>query len=159
MKRLHVHVSVEDLAASTRFYSTLFGRAPTMTRSNYAKWQLDDPRVNFAISNGRTKVGLNHLGIQTDSDEELDNLRAQMNEAEIAGLAESNVACCYHRSNKYWVTDPTGIAWETFHTLGEVPVYGESTRLQSGAACCSADAKAPARADATSNAAVCCSQE
>lgn len=154
MKRLHVHVSVDDLAASIRFYSALFGHAPTMTRANYAKWQLDDPRVNFAISNGRTKTGLNHLGIQTDTDAELDSLRAQMNVAEVAGVAESNVACCYHRSNKYWVTDPTGIAWETFHTLGEVPVYGESTQLQSGAACCSTNDTAPMKAEA--KAAACC---
>lgn len=151
MKRFHVHVSVADLAASTRFYSTLFGAEPTLVRPGYAKWQLDDPRVNFAISQGRSRTGINHLGIQTDSDAELEALHGALEQAEVAATAEKNVACCYHRSNKYWVTDPTGVAWETFHTLGEVPVHGESTAPQPGAACCSA-----AAGEVKARAAACC---
>jgi lactoylglutathione lyase len=144
MKRLHVHVSVADLAASIRFYSTLFGTAPTVNKDDYAKWQLEDPRVNFAISARGHAAGLNHLGIQTDSDAELDTLHAQLQQAELATQSEQGVACCYARSNKYWVTDPTGIAWETFHSLGSVPTFGEAQpAAASGAVATAASAAAP----------------
>lgn len=123
MKRFHVHVAVEDLAASIRFYATLFGTDPTVLKDDYAKWQIDDPRVNFAISQRGGKTGVNHLGLQTDSDAELESLSAQLQRADLTVAAEKETACCYARSNKYWVTDPTGIAWETFHTLGEVPTF------------------------------------
>jgi catechol 2,3-dioxygenase-like lactoylglutathione lyase family enzyme len=143
MKRLHVHVSVADLAASIRFYSTLFGTTPTVHKDDYAKWQLDDPRVNFAISVRGHAPGLNHLGIQTDSDAELETLHAQLQQADLATQAEQGVACCYARSNKYWVTDPTGIAWETFHSLGSVPTFGEEP---DAAACCTPEpAAVPAK--------------
>jgi lactoylglutathione lyase len=127
MKRLHVHVSVKDLAASIRFYQTLFGSEPVVTKSDYAKWMLEDPRVNFAISTQRQPVGVNHLGFQVDTDEELRGMRAQLEAADARMIEENEQACCYARSDKYWVTDPTGIAWETFHTLGGIPVYGEDT--------------------------------
>jgi catechol 2,3-dioxygenase-like lactoylglutathione lyase family enzyme len=156
MKRLQVHVSVGNLAASIRFYSARFGHEPTMTKPNYAEWQLDDPRVNFAISNGHTKTGLNPLGIQTDSDEELDNLRTQMNQAEVAGAAADNVACCYHRSNKYSVTDPTGITWETFHTFGAVPLYGDENSAEVASGCCT-DAAGPAKIEVKPRVHACCS--
>jgi len=127
MKRLHVHVSVSDLVASIQFYETLFGVKPTTTKSDYAKWMLEDPRLNFAISTHRQPVGVNHLGFQVDTDEELRAMRAQLEEADARMVEEAGQSCCYARSDKYWVTDPTGIAWETFHTLGNIPVYGEDT--------------------------------
>ena len=129
MKRLHVHLSVNDLAASIRFYRRLFGAEPVVTQLDYAKWVLDDPRVNFAISMNRQPLGVNHLGFQVESDEELRAMRAQLSAADARMLEESERLCCYAKSDKYWVTDPTGIAWETFHTLGSIPVYGEDTAV------------------------------
>jgi catechol 2,3-dioxygenase-like lactoylglutathione lyase family enzyme len=127
MKRFHIHVSVDDLAKNIRFYSTLFGTQPSRVEADYAKWMLDDPRINFAISTRRQPVGVNHLGFQVDSADELLGMQAQLTAADARLIQEENQACCYARSDKYWVTDPTGIAWETFHTLGSVPVYGEDT--------------------------------
>src|ERR1700679_3074056 len=129
MKRLHVHVSVKDLPASIRFYQTLFGAEPAVTRSDYAKWMLEDPRVNFAISTSRQPVGINHLGSQGDTDGELRGMRRQLKAADARMTQENEQPCCYARSDKYWVTDPTGIAWETFHTLGSIPVYGKDTAV------------------------------
>ncbi len=147
MKRFHVHVSVPDLAASIRFYSTLFGTEPAVVKGDYAKWMLDDPRVNFAISQRGGKTGINHLGLQTDSDAELESLSAQLQSADLAVAAEKETSCCYARSNKYWVTDPTGIAWETFHTLGDVPTFnGEpESALKAAAPCCAPAAKVESR--------------
>lgn len=146
MKRFHVHVAVDDLAASTRFYSALFGISPTVVKDDYAKWQLDDPRVNFAISQRGNPAGVNHLGIQTDDDAELEALQSQLARAEVAAVAEQGVACCYARSNKYWVTDPTGIAWETFHTLGEVPTFdGAPENADKSTACCTPAVAVPAK--------------
>jgi catechol 2,3-dioxygenase-like lactoylglutathione lyase family enzyme len=129
MKRLHVHVSVKDLDASIRFYQTLFGGGPTVSKTDYAKWMLEYPRVNFAISTHRQPVGINHLGFQVDSDEELRGMRAQLHAADTLMVEENEQSCCYAKSNKYWVTDPSGIAWETFHTLSGIPVYGEDTAV------------------------------
>jgi catechol 2,3-dioxygenase-like lactoylglutathione lyase family enzyme len=129
MKRLHLHVSVKDLAASIRFYQTLFDAEPVVTKADYAKWTLEDPRVNFAISTHRQPVGVNHLGFQVDTDEELPGMRAQLEAADSRIFEESEQPCCYAKFDKYWVTDPTGIAWETFHTLGSIPVYGEGTAV------------------------------
>jgi catechol 2,3-dioxygenase-like lactoylglutathione lyase family enzyme len=136
MKRFHVHVAVPDLADSIRFYSTLFGTAPAVVKGDYAKWMLEDPRVNFAISQRGGKTGINHLGLQTDSDEELEILNGQLQQADLATQAEKAIACCYARSNKYWVTDPTGIAWETFHTLGSVPTFNDETAGSAAEPCC-----------------------
>ena len=140
MKRFHVHVSVDDLDANIRFYSTVFGVPPTVVKTDYAKWMLDDPRVNFALSKRGAKAGLDHLGVQVDSDEELAQLREQVGQAKIAALDQTGAACCYAKSNKYWVTDPQGIAWETFHTLDSVPVFGEDSRsapaAEEATACC-----------------------
>jgi len=129
MKRLHVHVSVKNLPASIRFYQTLFGVEPAVIKVDYAKWMLEDPRVNFAISTHRQPVGVNHLGFQVDSDEELRGMRAQLEAADARMVEEPEQPCCYARSDKYRVTDPTGIAWETFHTLGSIPIYGEDTAV------------------------------
>jgi catechol 2,3-dioxygenase-like lactoylglutathione lyase family enzyme len=125
MKRFHIHVSVKNLSQSIRFYSTLFGVEPSRVEADYAKWMLDDPRMNFAISTSRQPLGLNHLGFQVDSSEERRGMHAQLSAADARLVEESEQACCYARSDKYWITDPTGIAWETFHTLGSIPVYGE----------------------------------
>jgi len=138
MKRFHVHVSVRDLEQSIRFYSTLFGAEPAVTKSDYAKWMLDDPRVNFAISARGAKAGLDHLGIQAESGAELADLGARLAQAEVAVTAQSGAECCYAKSDKYWTIDPQGVAWESFHTLDSVPMYGEQTRpaMEEKAACC-----------------------
>ncbi len=136
MKRFHVHVSVESLPASIRFYSKLFAAEPAVLKDDYAKWMLEDPRLNFAISQRGGGIGVNHLGLQTDSDDELEALHTQLREADVATQAERDIACCYARSNKVWVTDPTGIAWETFHTLGTVPTFNEEPVQTTATACC-----------------------
>jgi hypothetical protein len=138
MKRFHVHVSVADLPQSIGFYSKLFGTPPTVEKPDYAKWMLDDPRVNFAISKRGHTPGVNHLGFQVDSEAELTELRGQVAAADIAALDEGKAACCYAKSDKYWVEDPQGIAWETFHTLGSIPVFGEDATpaTVSEGACC-----------------------
>lgn len=135
MKRFHVHISVEDLETNVRFYSNVFGAPPTVLKPDYAKWMLEDPRVNFAISKQGIKPGVDHLGVQVESDAELATLRKQVAAAEITALDQPNAECCYARSGKYWVTDPQGIAWETFHTLDSIPVYGK-TRSSEATACC-----------------------
>jgi catechol 2,3-dioxygenase-like lactoylglutathione lyase family enzyme len=135
MKRFHVHISVDDLDANVRFYSTIFGAPPTVLKPDYAKWMVDDPRINFAISQRGRKPGVDHLGVQVESETELSTLRKQVSAAEIAMLDQPNTTCCYARSDKYWITDPQGVAWETFHTLESVPVYGETRRAESIACC------------------------
>jgi len=139
MKRFHVHVAVHDLAQSIRFYKAMFDAEPTVLRDDYAKWQLDDPRVNFAISQRSTKAGVDHLGIQAENGEELTRLRSQLAQADVAIMDQSNATCCYAKSDKHWTMDPQGIAWESFHTLEAAPRYGDDTRLQvrqAKAACC-----------------------
>ncbi len=128
MKRFHVHVSVRDLPGSVRFYSSLFGVPPAVEKSDYAKWMLDDPKLNFAISQRSQVTGVNHLGIQVESDDELRQLREHVAAVDITALDQKGTACCYAKSDKYWLEDPQGVAWETFHTLGTVPIYGEETR-------------------------------
>ena len=127
MKRLHVHVNVEDLAESIGFYSTLFAAEPTVRKDDYAKWMLDDPRVNFAISDRRDKAGINHLGIQVDDDEELTELSERLRGAGRAVVEQKDAECCYARGNKAWVTDPQGVAWESFATSGEIEIFGADT--------------------------------
>ena len=142
MKRFHVHVAVDDLDASLRFYSTVFGTSPTVHKPDYAKWMLDDPRINFAISQRGAKSGVDHLGFQVDTDEELAALRKQVAGAEIAARDQHGVTCCYARSDKYWITDPQGVAWETYHTLGEAEIYGAPTKTADATACCAAKPEA-----------------
>jgi len=132
MKRLHVHVAVEDLAASIRFYSALFAAQPTVAKGDYAKWMLDDPRVNFAISARGAAPGLNHLGVQVESAEELAEMSLRLDKLDTEVVEEVGTACCYAKSDKYWATDPQGIAWETYHTLDSVPVFGS----QAEGGCC-----------------------
>lgn len=135
MKRFHVHISVDDMDGSIRFYSTMFGTPPTVRKSDYAKWMLDDPRVNFALSQRGAKPGVDHLGIKVDLACELEALRQQVAAANIARRDQTNAECCYARSDKYWTTDPQGVAWETFHTLEAIPVYGKTERTD-GSSCC-----------------------
>jgi catechol 2,3-dioxygenase-like lactoylglutathione lyase family enzyme len=141
MKRLHVHVAVHDLKQSIRFYSALFAAQPSVAKDDYAKWMLDDPRVNFAISTRGGKAGLDHLGIQAESGEELDEIGSRLAQADVATLEQKGASCCYAKSDKYWTIDPQGIAWESFHTLGSVQVFGEDSRskavqTEKKAACC-----------------------
>lgn len=136
MKRLHVHISIEDLAASVEFYSTLFGTTPSVLKDDYAKWSLEDPRVNFAISKRARAAGLDHLGIQVDEAEELEEVAGRLSASGAKLLEQKDAACCYARSDKAWVNDPQGIAWETFHSLGEITVYGKDGRETTELACC-----------------------
>lgn len=124
MKRLHLHISVDHLEDSIRYYSTLFGNEPTVSKPDYAKWMLDDPRVNFAISKRGAPVGLNHLGIQVESAVELAEMNQRLQMLQTDVKEEMANTCCYSKSDKYWVTDPQGLAWETYHTLESVPVFG-----------------------------------
>lgn len=126
MKRFHVHVAVDDLAHGIRFYSAMFATEPSVQQPDYAKWMLDDPRVNFAISQRGAKAGLNHLGIQVESDDELKHMQSRLESLQPGVAKEEDVACCYAKSDKYWVNDPSGIAWETFHTLAAIPVFGSA---------------------------------
>ena len=146
MKRFHAHVHVDDLAQSIAFYSKLFAAAPTRVEADYAKWMLEDPRVNFAISTRGAKPGLDHFGLQTDDAAELAELKARAEAADMALLDEGNTTCCYARSEKHWVTDPQGIAWEHFHTLGDIPVFNEAAPSSAPGACCTPSAAAPAPA-------------
>jgi len=139
MKRLHVHVAVNDLAQSLRFYSALFAAEPTVKKDDYAKWQLDDPRVNFAISTRGKVAGLDHLGIQAENDAELEDIASRLAQADVAVMPQKGAACCYAKSDKYWTLDPQGVAWESFHTLDAIPVFGLDTATmpqERTAACC-----------------------
>ncbi|QIL80377.1 glyoxalase/bleomycin resistance/dioxygenase family protein [Diaphorobacter sp. HDW4A] len=144
MKRFHIHMHVDDLAQNVAFYSKLFGAEPTRLESDYAKWMLEDPRINFAISTrGSALAGLDHLGFQVDDACELTALKAQAEAADMAMLDEGETTCCYARSEKHWITDPQGVAWEHFHSLGNIPVFNESAAT-AGAACCASTTVAPA---------------
>jgi catechol 2,3-dioxygenase-like lactoylglutathione lyase family enzyme len=130
MKRLHVHVGVEDLDRSIGFYSTLFGAGPSVAKSDYAKWMLDDPRVNFAISSGHHAAkGIEHLGIQVETDEELGEVYDRLKAADRPVLTEGATTCCYAKSEKSWIADPDGVIWEAFFTNGEATIYGDSPAL------------------------------
>jgi catechol 2,3-dioxygenase-like lactoylglutathione lyase family enzyme len=143
MKRFHVHVHVENLDKSIGFYSKLFAAEPARVEGDYAKWMLDDPRINFAISTRGGSPGIDHLGFQTDDAEELAVLKARAEAADMALLDEGETTCCYARSEKHWVTDPQGIAWEHFHTLGNIPVFSEGQKTDAAPACCTPAATTP----------------
>jgi catechol 2,3-dioxygenase-like lactoylglutathione lyase family enzyme len=137
MKRFHVHAHVHDLTASIAFYTRLFAAEPARIETDYAKWMLDDPRINFAISTRGSRPGVDHLGIQTDDAAELAELKARGHAADLTLLDEGETTCCYARSEKHWVTDPQGIAWEHFHTLDSIPVFSERpTPAGAENACC-----------------------
>ncbi len=139
MKRMHIHVGVENLDASIKFYSTLFDAEPTVTKNDYAKWMLDDPRVNFAISseNHATK-GIEHLGIQAENADELQQVFTRLRKADAPVLEEGQTTCCYAKSEKSWISDPDGVVWEAFYTNGESVVYGDAPSLSAVSANASA---------------------
>jgi catechol 2,3-dioxygenase-like lactoylglutathione lyase family enzyme len=140
MKRFHVHVSVGDLAQSIRFYSELFGTTPSVHKADYAKWLLEDPRVNFAISQRGVTPGVQHLGMQVESGGELEEVYARLKRAERPVLEEGATTCCYAQSEKSWIADPQGVQWETFLTTGESTVYGHDPVPCCAASCCSSAA-------------------
>ena len=151
MKRLHVHVGVADLDRSIAFYSTLFATRPTVVKDDYAKWMLEDPRVNFAISTGKDREnGVRHLGIQTESRDELTEVSWLLKAADRPVLDEGRTTCCYAKSEKSWISDPDGVVWEAFYTDGESTTYGESPALEAIAPttaetkCCEPKAEAAA---------------
>ncbi|GLX80523.1 glyoxalase [Thalassotalea insulae] len=125
MKRIHIHIAVNELSTSIGFYSTIFGTSPTVERNDYAKWQLSDPAVNFAISTRGDTIGINHLGMQVDSEEELAEIAQRLDDAEIAYSKQQGASCCYAHSNKHWALDPQEIAWESFHSLGEISTFSD----------------------------------
>lgn len=125
MKRLHVHIAVDDLERSIGFYSTLFGAGPSVRKTDYAKWMLDDPKVNLAISQQGAAIGIDHLGIQVENDGELREIASRLKEAGEQTYDEESITCCYARGNKAWVEDPSRVRWETFFTFGEATTYGE----------------------------------
>jgi predicted enzyme related to lactoylglutathione lyase len=127
MKRFHAHVRVEDLQSSVRFYSTMFGTEPAVLKPDYAKWMLDDPRVNFAITASAVNPGLDHLGLQVESDDELAAIAGRLKQAGASVATQKNAACCYAVGNKEWTADPSGISWETFYSFGANTIYGSDT--------------------------------
>ncbi|WP_338242303.1 ArsI/CadI family heavy metal resistance metalloenzyme [Aurantiacibacter hainanensis] len=141
MKRMHVHMGVRDLESSIAFYSALFGAEPTVRKDDYAKWMLDDPRLNFAISHEHTALGIEHLGIEAESTEELREVYARLESAKRPVLEEGCTTCCYARSEKSWIADPDGVNWEAFYTSGEATFYGGPVEAAQpapvpSAACC-----------------------
>lgn len=144
-RRLHVHVAVTDLERSTAFYTTLFATEPMVVKDDYRKWLLDDPAVNFAISNRAGRDGIDHLGLQVDSDEEVEAIEARLAAADAKVAPQRDAACCYARGNKSWVRDPAGVPWETFHTMADIAIFGsdhtpldevDPARPKAASACC-----------------------
>ena len=160
MKRFHVHAHVQDLQASITFYSKMFGTQPTRIESDYAKWMLEDPRLNFAISCRGGEPGVDHLGFQAEAEQELAELKARAEMADMALLDEGETSCCYARSEKHWVTDPQGIAWEHYRTLDSIPVFSEHHGATTAApaqasACCAPQGKPVAIAIKSSSSSCC----
>lgn len=150
MKRFHIHVGVKNLEASVQFYSTLFGQNPIKLKSDYAKWLLDDPMLNFAISTRTGDEGVDHLGIQVDDANELTEITERLKNADLKLQDEGETTCCYSKSNKAWVTDPAGVAWETYQNMADVEVFSEKP-ADDDSACC-----APERHENTQNKTACC---
>ena len=139
MKRFHVHIAVENLEDNIQFYSTLFGTTPSIIKNDYAKWMLDDPYINFAISARGAKPGLDHVGIQVDSNDALTEVSQRLEQIGLPAAEQRNAACCYASSNKYWTVDPQGIAWETFYSLTTIPIFGQDTTIPTKInTCCAA---------------------
>jgi len=141
MKRFHIHVGVENLEKSVQFYSTLFGQAPTKLKTDYAKWMLEDPRLNFAISTRSNEAGLDHVGIQVEEESELAEITERLKKANLAVYDEGETTCCYAESNKAWVKDPSGIAWEAYQNMAEAEVFGIKSDPTEGedSSCCAPD--------------------
>ncbi len=160
MKRFHVHLNVDQLDSSIRFYTTLFGTPPSVLKPDYAKWMLDDPRINFAISQRGRTAGVDHLGLQVEDDAELAAIGARLQSADAVALAEKATNCCYARSDKFWAEDPQGVRWESFRTLGEATTYNDASDTAAtgkGGACCGpAAATTPAASCGPNAANGCC---
>ena len=167
MKRFHVHVAVNNLEESTRFYAAMFGVQPSVQKPDYAKWMLDDPRINFAISERTGEPGVNHLGFQAESDAELEEIHERLKTAGTGIAAEKGANCCYATSDKYWVNDPTGIAWESFRSLDTIPFYGEDSHKTAqpvaavqgagcSTSCCPPALEKASAPDVTATAKACC---
>lgn len=159
MKRFHAHVNVDNLADSIRFYTTLFGTEPSVTQPDYAKWMLDDPRVNFAISQRGRPAGIDHLGIQAEDETELTVMGERLLQADAVALAEKATTCCYARSDKFWAEDPQGVRWETFHTLGEATTYttvSVDVAAPANACCGSTTSVTPAKTCGPTPTGACC---
>lgn len=137
MKRIHLHVSVDNLAKSIDFYNTLFGASPSVEKTDYAKWMLDNPLVNFAISQRGAKTGLDHIGIQVDDNEELNEIKSRLEASHMGMLSQEGATCCYAKSDKYWIQDPSGIAWETYRTLDSSPTFNNASPVAGSEAICS----------------------
>ncbi|MFP5491445.1 MAG: ArsI/CadI family heavy metal resistance metalloenzyme [Bacteriovoracia bacterium] len=135
MKRFHIHVGVKDLTHSIQFYSTLFGQGPTKVKEDYAKWMLEDPRINFAIST-RVVEGVDHLGMQVDEADELNVLAQRLKNADLGVYGEGSTTCCYAESSKAWVKDPSGIAWETYHTMNDAETFNGKQEAKAKKSCC-----------------------
>jgi catechol 2,3-dioxygenase-like lactoylglutathione lyase family enzyme len=154
MKRFHVHLAVENLAMSIAFYSKLFGQSPSKQQPDYAKWMLDDPSLNFAISSRGQPIGINHFGMQAETPEELAHLKALANDASGgATLDQGETTCCYAKSEKHWAIDPQGLAWEHFLTLSDALAFGQDAATQPGGCC------APLTANTSAQAGCCISQQ
>jgi len=155
MKRLHIHVGVKNLDDSIRFYNALFGAEPVKTKPDYAKWMLDNPHVNFAISTRSGKIGVDHLGIQVDNGAELGGLRDQLSKANLSTHSDGETTCCYAKSEKSWVEDPSGIAWEAYHTMDDAQVFSEHA-APAEAACCTPEIKPKAQTSCGTQKSGCC---
>ena len=153
MKRFHVHLHVADLDESIGFYTKLFAAEPMRVEGDYAKWILDDPRLNFAISTRGAQPGIDHLGFQTEDAEELEALKARAEAADMTLRDEGETTCCYARSEKHWITDPQGIAWEHFRTLGNILVFSDAQKAEAATACCAPAAQSAPEPAGTS---ACC---
>jgi catechol 2,3-dioxygenase-like lactoylglutathione lyase family enzyme len=138
MKRFHIHVGVENLNDSVAFYSTLFGEKPTKLKEDYAKWMLEDPRVNFAISTRSSEKGVDHLGIQVENASELSEITSRLRKSDEKIYDEGEATCCYAESNKAWVKDPSGLAWEAYETMGDAALFSEK-EIAEGGECCVPD--------------------
>ena len=156
MKRMHIHVGVENLEQSIAFYSALFAAQPVKTKADYAKWMLDDPHINFAISTRSAKVGVDHLGIQVDEDSELEALRDRLKTADMSIFDEGETVCCYARSDKSWVADPSGIAWEAYKTMEDAQLFDAPGPAGQGECCPPASEEQSAGVEARGNTQACC---
>ena len=145
MKRFHVHIGVTDLEKSIAFYTALFGQAPAKRKEDYAKWMLEDPRLNFAISTRALETGLDHFGIQVDQEEELVAFKEQLRQADLGLFGEGETTCCYAKSEKAWVRDPSGFPWEAYRTMEDAEVYSEKPRIRLGEKACCAPTPSPAK--------------
>lgn len=141
MKRFHIHVGVKNLEQSVQFYSTLFGQKPTKLKEDYAKWMLEDPRLNFAISTRVGGNGVDHLGIQVENESELTEITERLKKADLSVYDEGQTTCCYAESNKAWVEDPSGVAWEAYRNMADAEVYSPKTAKSDEATCCVSDNK------------------